>query len=169
MTTAAGAPEPGAGPDDALTGLLAGLRQLGTELPFNRHLGVEVADLTVGRCTTRLPEDARLANHVGSVHAIAELAPVELAGALAASSRLAVLLERGLVPVVRTLEVRYHAPGRGALTATAEVGEAVIAPALTDLEAGLRPRVAVDVEVRDDAGAVVVAATVGFSFVPAAG
>ncbi len=145
--------------------LLGGLRALGEQLPFNRHLGVEVADLEVGRCVTRLPQDDRLANHVGTVHAIAELAPVELAGAMAASSRLAVLLERGLVPVVGRLEVRYAAPARGDLLATAEVGAHVVDTALADLEHGRRPRVAVEVQVTDAAGTVVAVAQLRFVFV----
>ncbi len=145
--------------------LLAGLRALGEQLAFNRHLDVGVEELEVGRCVTRLPANDRLANHVGSVHAIAELAPVELAGAMAASSRLAVLLEQGLVPVVGRLEVRYAAPARGDLLATAEVGEQAVAAALSDLEQRRRPRVEVEVQVTDAAGTVVAVAQVRFVFI----
>jgi acyl-coenzyme A thioesterase PaaI-like protein len=99
--------------------LLAGLATGGTQLPFNRHLGVDVVELTTGRCVTRLRDDAALHNHLAGVHAIAELAPVELAGALAVSSRLRDLLERGFVPVVGGLSVRYTAPAAGELRAHA--------------------------------------------------
>jgi acyl-coenzyme A thioesterase PaaI-like protein len=150
--------------DGQLDALAAGLVRLGEELPFNRHLGVLVDHVEVGRCRTRLPANARLANHLGGVHAIAELAPVELAGALAASTRLAVLLQRGYVPVVGGLEVRYRAPAHGELVATAEVGEEVVAPALAAADAGERPRVAVTVEVTDAADTVVTIAELRFVY-----
>jgi acyl-coenzyme A thioesterase PaaI-like protein len=162
----------GAGGDDpggALTALLDGLVGLGEQLPFNRHLGVRVEHLEPGRCRTRLPADERLANHLGGVHAIAELAPVELAGALAVSSRLTGLLERGYVPVVGGLEVRYHAPAHGDLVAGAEVGEEVVGPALAAADAGERPRVEVTVEVTDDAGTVVTVAVLRFVYLAVEG
>lgn len=147
------------------TAVLDGLRELGTQLPFNRHLGVEVVELVLGRAVTRLPADDRLGNHVGGVHAIAELAPVELAGALAASSRLAPLLERGFVPVVGGLQVRFTAPARGDLTATAEVDAEVLGPALVAADAGQRPRVDVEVVVADPGGVEVARADLRFVFV----
>jgi acyl-coenzyme A thioesterase PaaI-like protein len=147
-----------------LDGLVAGLVQLGQQLPFNRHLGVVVDHVEPGRCRTRLPADERLANHLGGVHAIAELAPVELAGALAASTRLAALVERGYVPVVGGLEVRYRAPAHGDLFASATVGEEVVGPALAAADAGERPRVTVTVEVTDAAGSVVTVAELRFVY-----
>jgi acyl-coenzyme A thioesterase PaaI-like protein len=147
-----------------LEDLVAGLAQLGEGLPFNRHLGVAVDHLEPGLCRTRLPADERLANHLGGVHAIAELAPVELAGALAVSTRLAPLLERGYVPVVGGLEVRYRAPAHGDLIATAWVGEEVAAPAMAAADAGERPRVEVTVEVTDAAGTVVTSAELRFVY-----
>jgi acyl-coenzyme A thioesterase PaaI-like protein len=147
--------------------LLDGMATLGTELPFNRHLGVSVVELAPGRAVTRLADDARLHNHLAGVHAIAELAPVELAGALAATGRLRVLLERGYVPVVAGLEVRYVAPARGALTAVASLGEEAVEPAVAALDAGERVRVEVDVEVTDGGGTVVAVATCRFAFLDA--
>jgi acyl-coenzyme A thioesterase PaaI-like protein len=152
-----------------LEDLLEGLVQLGEGLPFNRHLGVVVDHIEPGVCRTRLPADERLANHLGGVHAIAELAPVELAGALAASTRLAPLLERGYVPVVGSLEVRYRAPAHGDLLATARVGEEVVAPALAAADAGERPRLQVEVEVTDAAGSVVTLAELRFVYLAMAG
>jgi acyl-coenzyme A thioesterase PaaI-like protein len=162
----------GAAGDDrggALTALLDGLVDLGEQLPFNRHLGVRIEHLEPGRCRTRLPADERLANHLGGVHAIAELAPVELAGALAASSRLTGLLERGYVPVVGGLEVRYRAPAHGDLFARAEVGEEVVGPAIAAADAGERPRVEVTVEVTDDVGTVVTVAVLRFVYLAVEG
>ncbi|MFU8840711.1 MAG: PaaI family thioesterase [Nitriliruptoraceae bacterium] len=156
--------------DDRATtaaGLLAGLRALGDGLAFNRHLGTRVLELEPGWAVTVLDERGELHNHLGGVHAIAELAPVELAGALAVTSRLASLLEQGQVPVVGELSARYLAPGRGRLTATAAVGEEAVAPALAALEDGRKPWVEVEVQVRDADDQAVVEARLTFVFVPA--
>ncbi len=154
----------GAVEDGTVAGLLAGLVDLGEGLAFNRHLGVEVASIEPGRCETVLPADERLHNHLGGVHAIAELAPVELAGALAASTRLAPLLTRGYVPVVGGLSVRYRAPAVGRLVARAEVGEEVVATALAAADAGERPRVEVTVQVFAEDGTVVAEAVLRFVY-----
>ncbi|MCC5949299.1 MAG: DUF4442 domain-containing protein [Nitriliruptoraceae bacterium] len=146
--------------------LIDGLVALGAGLPFNRHLGVEVVEVATGRCVTRLPQNAALDNHLQGVHAIAELAPVELAGALAVSSRLRALLERGYVPVVGALQVRYTAPAAGTLIATAEVAEEVIAPALAAADEGHKPRVEVDVVVHDPDGVTVAEVTLTFVYLP---
>lgn len=144
--------------------LLEGLTRTGDELPFNRHMGVTVRALQPGRAETVLAASDDLANHVGGVHAVAELAPAELCGALAVSSRLTVLLERGFVPVVAGMRVRYRAPARGELTATCEVGEDVVGPALAAAEAGERPRVEATIEVRDGDGTVVAEVTPEFVY-----
>jgi acyl-coenzyme A thioesterase PaaI-like protein len=149
---------------DQVEEVLRGLVELGGALPFNEHLGVRVTRLDVGRAETELAADDRLANHVGGVHAIAELAPVELAGALAASSRLHTLVSAGYVPVVAGLSVRYRAPAHGRLRAVAEVGEEAVAPAWAAADEGRRPRLDVDVEVHDDQGVVVLRATCEFVY-----
>lgn len=144
--------------------VVAGLIELGDQLPFNQHVGAQVVRVETGRCVTRLGADERLANHLGGVHAIAELAPVELAGALAASTRLRGLLERGFVPVVRDLQVSYPAPASGELTATATVGEEAVAAAEEALAAGYRPRATAHVEVTDAGGTVVATARLTFVY-----
>ncbi len=144
---------------------LAGLRALGDGLAFNRHMGCTVTHLEVGHAETLLAASGELDNHVGGVHAIAELAPVELAGALAATSRLARGVEQGYVPVVGELRARYLAPAHGALRARAHLGPAAVEPALSSLAEGHRPRVEVDVEVVDAGGEVVLEAALTFVFV----
>lgn len=148
--------------------VLDGLAQFGTELAFNRHLGVEVREARIGRCVVALPPNPALENHLGGVHAIAELAPVELAGALAASSQLTPLLSRGYVPVVGQLTTRFRAPAAGELLATAEVGPDVLEPALAAADAGERPRLVVEVSVTDGAGTVVNVTEVTFVYVAVA-
>lgn len=63
----------------------------------------------------------------------------------------------------RVLEL---APGRGQLTASAEVGEEAVAPALRALAQGHETRVEGAVVVRDGAGEVVVEAGLTVVFVP---
>lgn len=164
-TTAVPGAEAVPDPQDVLDGLV----QLGVTLAFNRHLGVEVREATVGRVVTALPASPALENHLGGVHAIAELAPVELAGALAASSRLTPLLARGYVPVVGSLTTRFRAPAHGELLATAVVGPEVLTPALAAADAGERPRTSVEVSVTDAVGTVVNVTQVDFVFVSAVG
>ena len=134
---------------------LAALADFGRSIPLNQHLGVDVLELSVGRARTRLAADVRLTNHLGGVHAVAEIAPIELAGAMAGSSACLPLLDRGLVPVVAGLEVRYRAPAVGDLEALAAA------------DAGDHPRMPVDVTLTDAAGTVVATATLRISFVPA--
>lgn len=141
-----------------------GLVRTGSELPFNRHLGVTVAEAAVGRAVTRLADDGRLHNHLAGVHAIAELAPVELAGAVAAATRLQPLLARGYVPVLGALSVKYVAPARGELVATAVVGEEVLAPALAAADAGESPRVEVSVELHELDGTLAAVAELRFVY-----
>ncbi|MEX1179073.1 MAG: DUF4442 domain-containing protein [Nitriliruptor sp.] len=148
--------------------VLDGLRELGAGLAFNQHMGVEVREAEIGRCVVALPPNGALANHLGGVHAIAELAPVELAGALAASSQLTPLIERGYVPVVGRLATRFRAPAAGELLATALVGSEVLAPALAAADAGERPRVDVEVTVTDPQGTVVNVTELGFVYLPVA-
>jgi acyl-coenzyme A thioesterase PaaI-like protein len=146
--------------------LLDQLAAFGTSLAFNRHLGVEVREASVGRVVVALPPNPALENHLGGVHAIAELAPVELAGALAASSRLTPLLARGYVPVVGSLTSRFRAPAAGELLATAVVGPEVLGPALAAADAGERPRLEVEVRVIDPGGTVVNVTELRFVYLP---
>lgn len=155
---------PPSSPGPAEDQLTDGLVELGNRLPFNQHLGVEVVEIAPGRCRTRLRADGRVSNHLGGVHAIAELAPVELAGALAASTRLRTLLERGYVPVVGSLSATYVAPAQGELVATGTVGEEVVAPALAAADAGHKPRAVATVEVTDPDGEVVATAELTFVY-----
>jgi acyl-coenzyme A thioesterase PaaI-like protein len=153
--------------DDAA--IVEELVRLGVGLPFNRHLGVEVRAIEPGRCTTVLRANPGLANHLGGVHAIAELAPVELAAALAVTSRLLPLVRSGWVPVVAGLTVRYRAPAHGELTASAQVGPEVLEAARLAIERGDRPRSEVEVDVQDTAGTRVAVATLTFVYLAPGG
>jgi hypothetical protein len=86
-----------------------------SELPFNRFLGVQTA--TDPSQLLRLPSGEQYLNHLGSVHASAQLALAE------ASSGEFLLRHFGsaeaIVPVVRRIEANFRKPAKGAVTSTA--------------------------------------------------
>src|SRR5437016_14256930 len=88
-----------------------------TELPFNSFLGIQPASHPPQ--VLRLPSGDRYLNHLGTVHASAQLA-------LAEASSGELLLRhfgsaQGIVPVVRRLEAKFRRPANGVVTSTAGV------------------------------------------------
>lgn len=130
------------------------LAEAGARLPFNLHSGVEVRSIEPGKVETVLRDNAALLNHVGTVHAIAELAPAELAGATAVGSQVGPLYAQGYLPLVRSLRCRYRKPASGELTARAEFSEEQAQVVLDAVAAGERAQTEVDVEVHDAEGLV---------------
>jgi hypothetical protein len=94
-----------------------------TELPFNSFLGIQVA--SESSQLLRLPSGEQYLNHLGAVHASAQLALAE------ASSDESLLRHLGstdgLVPVVRRLEAKFRQPANGMVTSTASVAPEVLA------------------------------------------
>ncbi|HEX2751066.1 MAG TPA: DUF4442 domain-containing protein [Verrucomicrobiales bacterium] len=117
-------------------------------LPFNRLLGLQMAPDS-GQLL-RLPAGEQYLNHLGTVHASAQLALAE------ASSGEFLLRElgqvAGIVPVVRRLESKFRKPARGAIISTASTPP----EAMDELRAGLaakgRALVSVSVELHDESG-----------------
>jgi hypothetical protein len=86
-----------------------------TELPFNSFLGIQIS--TEPSQLLRLPSGEQYLNHLGTVHASAQLA-------LAEASSGEFLLRHfgstdGLVPVVRRIEAKFRKPANGAVTSIA--------------------------------------------------
>ena len=86
-----------------------------TELPFNSFLGIQIA--AEPSKLLRLPSGDQYLNHLGTVHASAQLA-------LAEASSGEFLLRHigsteGVVPVVRRLEAKFRNPANGTITSTA--------------------------------------------------
>jgi len=127
-----------------------------TDLPFNRFLGIEVA--TEPGHVLRLPSGAQYRNHLGTVHASAQLALAEassgefLLRALGSTS--------GFVPVVRRLETKFRKPANGALTSTAAAPPEAIEQLRADLAAKGRAIISVAIELHDESGAHTLSATV---------
>ena len=86
-----------------------------TELPFNSFLGIQIADEPSH--LLRLPSGAQYLNHLGSVHASAQLA-------LAEASSGEFLLRHfgsadGIIPVVRRLDAKFSKTRKRKIMSTA--------------------------------------------------
>jgi len=127
-----------------------------TELPFNSFLGIQVA--SEPSQLLRLPSGEQYLNHLGTVHASAQLALAE------ASSGEFLLKHFGstdrLVPVVRRLEAKFRKPASGAVTSTATAAPESLAQLDADLASKGRSLIPVTVELHDESGAHTLSATV---------
>ena len=127
-----------------------------TELPFNRFLGLETASESTR--LLKLPAGAQYLNHLGTVHASAQLA-------LAEASSAEFLLRAfgstsGFVPVVRRLESKFRKPANGAITATVTTPPQILEQLRDDLASKGRAMVNVAVELYDESGAQTLSASV---------
>ena len=91
-------------------------------IPFNRHVGLDVAEVGDGRGVVRLPDDERLHNHVGSQHAGALFSAGEAASGAAFVGAFAERMGE-ITPLARTAEISYLKLARGPITATGTLGE----------------------------------------------
>lgn len=126
------------------------------ELPFNSFLGLQRAD-DPGKLL-QLPGGSQYLNHLGTVHASAQLALAE------ASSGEFLLRTLGpvtdMLPVVRRMESKFRKPAHGALVSTVTTSAEEVARAMAELEARGRVILPVMVEVHDESGAHTLSTTV---------
>ena len=127
-----------------------------TELPFNSFLGIE-RDSDPAHLL-RLPAGAQYLNHLGTVHASAQLA-------LAEASSGEFLLRAfgtatGVVPIVRRLESKFRKPANGAITSTVSTPPESLEQVRADLAATGRAMLSVAIELHDESGAHTLSATV---------
>jgi hypothetical protein len=141
-----------------LEALRAGMEQA---VPFNGHLGLEIAEVAAGRGVARLPDDPELRNHTGSQHASALFALGQAAsGAAFAAVFVRELPALELAPDGAT--INYKKIPRGALTATGVLG-ADPDTLLRELADEGATRFSVDVSITDGAGDVVADMTVSWN------
>lgn len=127
-----------------------------TELPFNRFLGIETAAEPTQ--LLRLPAGEQYLNHLGTVHASAQLA---LAEASSGEFLLrAVGSISGVVPVVRRIESKFRKPANGAVVSTVSTPPEALEQLHADLAAKGRAMISVAVELHDESGAHTLSATV---------
>ncbi len=127
-----------------------------TELPFNSFLGIQIA--TEPSQLLRLPSGEQYLNHLGTVHASAQLA-------LAEASSGEFLLRHfgsteGIVPVVRRLEAKFRKPANGMVTSSASAAPESLAQLDAELGSKGRSLISITVELHDESGVHTLSATV---------
>ena len=127
-----------------------------TELPFNKYVGLQTsADPTK---VLRLPANSHYLNHLGTVHASAQLA---LAEATSGEFLLrAVGSVEGLIPVVRRLEAKFRKPAHGEITSMVTTPPEEIDELKATLETKGQAMASVAVELYDESGANTLSSTV---------
>src|SRR5688500_15045865 len=129
-------------------------------IPFNLHVGLDVAEVGDGRGVIRLPDDERLHNHVGSQHAGALFSAGEAASGGAFVGAFAERMGE-ITPLARTAEISYLKLAKGTITATGTLGEAKDS-LLERLDADGKVEFPVKVEMTDDNGNTVASMTVSW-------
>jgi acyl-coenzyme A thioesterase PaaI-like protein len=127
-------------------------------IPFNRYLGLDVAEVGDGRGVVRLPDDERLHNHVGSQHAGALFSAGEAASGAAFVGAFAERMGE-ITPLARTAEISYLKLARGLITATGTLGEGK-PELLGRLDSDGKVEFPVEVEMTDADGRTVASMTV---------
>jgi hypothetical protein len=120
-----------------------------TELPFNNLLRIHPAGDAAH--LLQLPSGDEYLNHLGTVHAAAQLALAE------ASSGEFLLRHFGsaedLVPVVRRVEAKFRKPANGSIVSTASAAPEALARLDAELSSKSRSVISITVEVYDELGA----------------
>ncbi len=93
---------------------------LSKAVPMNTYLGLELLELGEGRGVVRLPDDARMLNHVGSQHAAGLFAAGEFASGAAMTSALVPELATA-TPLAAGATISYRRIAKGPITATAQM------------------------------------------------
>lgn len=126
-----------------------------TQLPFNRFIGLETVEPPH---LLRLPAGDHYLNHLGTVHASAQLALAEASSGEFLVRAIGAI--EGVVPVVRRFEAKFRRPAKGALTSTVTSPPTAVSSAEAELAAKGRTFITVDVELRDESGGCTLCASV---------
>ncbi|MCI0538917.1 MAG: DUF4442 domain-containing protein [Verrucomicrobiales bacterium] len=126
-----------------------------TELPFNRLVGIETAPPPQ---LLRLPAGVQYLNHLGTVHASAQLALAEASAGEFLLQQLRPTAD--IVPVVRRLEAKFRKPANGAIMSTVTTPAETLDQFRAELVAKGRLLIPVAVEIHDESGAHALSASV---------
>ena len=135
--------------------LRAGLAQA---IPFNGHVGLEVAEVGDGTGVVRLPDEPHLKNHVGSQHAGALFSAAEAASGGAFVGAFAEHMG-DITPLAKSAQIDYRKLAKGPITATGTLGEDK-GDLLARLDADGRVEFPVEVSLTDQDGVEVATMTV---------
>jgi acyl-coenzyme A thioesterase PaaI-like protein len=119
-----------------------------TALPFNRHIGIQKS--SNGDGLLELPAGGQFLNHIGTVHAGAQLALAEACSGEFLLNALA--NETEIVPVVRRVEAKFKRPANGRVVAKVNRSLTVLDDPLAELAAKGRCLLSVHVDVYDQQG-----------------
>ena len=128
-----------------------------TQLPFNRLIGLELADSDSGGLV-RLPDGPQYKNHLGTVHAGALLAVAEAGTGAFLSQQFGDSTE--FVPVVRKVEMKFRRPASGAVYARCKVQPDAVIRWSDELATRGRVSAEISVEVVDATGVAAAAGVV---------
>ena len=128
-------------------------------IPYNVHLGLEVAEVAPGRGVVRLPDRAEIRNHVGSQHAGALFSAGEAASGAAFVGAFAERLG-DITPLAQSAEIKYRKIAKGVIAATGTAPDAE--ELLADLDSEGVVQFAVEVALTNAAGDVVATMTVNW-------
>ena len=121
-------------------------RILGATIPYSGSIGARIEHLEPGHAVVVLPDKRRVRNHLNSVHAIALANMAELSTGLAMISG----LPAGINGILIGLNVTYDKKARGELRAECKC---------TVPTGDTRQEVAIETQIKDQAGDVVTRAT----------
>ena len=119
-----------------------------TTLPFNLHVGIQRS--MSGEGLLELPAGGQFLNHIGTVHAGAQLALAEACSGEFLLNSLA--NESGIVPVVRRVEAKFKKPANGKLTAKINTSLTAIDESIAELAMKGRCLLTIGVDVYDQHG-----------------
>lgn len=95
---------------------------LAQAIPYNSYLELEFVELGDGSGSVRLPDEKKLLNHIGSQHAGGLFSAGEAASGAAFVGAFAERMS-DITPLARSAEIEYLQLAKGAITATATLGE----------------------------------------------
>jgi acyl-coenzyme A thioesterase PaaI-like protein len=125
------------------------------ELPFNSFLGIRSA--TNAAYLLELPSGNQYLNHLGTVHAAAQLGLAEASSGEFLLRHFA--SAEDLFPVVRRVEAKFREPGNGSIVSTASAEPEALARLEAELLSKGRSMISIMVEIYDESGAHTLSAT----------
>jgi acyl-coenzyme A thioesterase PaaI-like protein len=125
------------------------------DLPFNRLIGLQRSE-SPGKLL-RLPAGAQFLNHLGTVHASAQLALAEASSGELLLRKLGTV--EGIIPVVRNLDAKFRKPANGTLESSGDVSQEELEKLLSELSSRGRAMVSVKIDLHDEAGTHTLSAT----------
>lgn len=91
-----------------------------TEIPYNKHLGVQLSSPQEKDSLLILPESEFLKNHVETIHASAQFSLAEACSGELLRQKFS-HLQGNYLPLVRKTEVKYKKPAKGTLYGQASI------------------------------------------------